>query len=133
MKYIINMFTTLPMIKWFKLCYYCSLIAYNFKHNIIDNSVLEESFDLIKDYAKILKVNNKEERLNEFHNTTILIGSFEDWNKELDEYRQARFIQNLIIQYIDCQYHDYAKKAYKLIKPDEFESKYFKSKIQCIK
>lgn len=133
MKCIINMFTTLPMIKWFKLCYYCSLIAYNFKNNIIDNSVLEESFDLIKDYAKILKVNNKEERLNKFHNTTILIGSFEDWNKELDEYRQARFIQNLIIQYIDCQYHDYAKKAYKLIKPDEFESKYFKSKIQCIK
>lgn len=133
MKYIINMFTTSPMVNWFKLCYYCSLISYNFKHDIIDNSVLEESFDLIKDYAKILKVNNKEERLNEFHNTTILMGSYEDWNKELDEYRQARFIQNLIIQYIDCKHNDYARAAYKLIKPDEFESKYFRNKIELIK
>ena len=132
MKYIINIFTTSPMIKWFKLCYYVSSIPFNFKHNIFDNNVLEESFDLLKDYAKILKVNNKEERLNEYHNTTILMGSFEDWNKELDEYRQARFIQNLIIQYIDCKHYDYARAAYKLINPNEFESKYFRSKIESI-
>ena len=132
MRFIISMFTNSPMVIWFKLCYYCSLIPFNFKNNISDKNVIEESFDLIKDYAKILKVNNKEERLKEYHNTTILMGSFEDWNKELDEYRQARFIQNLIIQYIDCKHYDYARAAYELIGPNEFESKYFRSKIEII-
>lgn len=132
MRLIIEKFSNSKMIKWFKLCYYVSLISFNFKHNIIDNSVLEESFDLLKEHAKILKVNNKEERLKEYHNTTILMGSYEDWNKELNEYRQARFIQNLIIQYIDCKHYDYARAAYEIIGLNEFESKYFRSKIESI-
>lgn len=132
MKYVINIFPNSPMIKWFKLYYYVSLIPFNFKHNIINNNVLDESFDLLKACAKILDVSNKEERLNEYHNDTILVGSYEDWNKELNEYRQARFIQNLIIQYIDCRHYDYCKAAYRLINPNEFESKYFKKKIEII-
>ncbi len=132
MRFIIEKFDNYKIIKWFKLCYYVSLISFNFKYNIIDNSVLEDSFKLLEYYSNVLNVNDKEERLKEYHNTNVLMGSFEDWNKELDEYRQARYIQNLIIQYIDCKHYDYARAAYKLIKYEEFESKYFKSKIVSI-
>ncbi|MBQ8293645.1 MAG: hypothetical protein IJX78_07600 [Bacilli bacterium] len=132
MKLIINMFDNSPMINWFKLGYYCSLIPYNLNHNINNKELIEESFNLFKIYEKILKVNNKEERLKDYHNTSVLMGSYEDWNKEIDEYRQARFIQNLIIQYIDCEYYNYAKAAYELIGSNEFESKYFKTKVRCI-
>ena len=58
------------------------------------------------------------------------MGSFAYWNKEIDEYRQARFIQNLIIQYINCEYYDYAKSSYELIDPNEFNGKYFKNKME---
>lgn len=132
MKLIIEKFNNSRMINWFKLFYYCGLISYNFKHNIVDEEKIEESFELIKFYSKVLKENNKEEKFEEYYNTTILMGSYEDWNKELDEYRQARFIQNLIIQYIDCCYYSYAKASLELVGPNEFESKYFKSKISCI-
>lgn len=132
MKFIIEKFNNSKMIEWFKLCYYCSLISFNFKNNISDNNVIEESFQLIEYYSKVLNVNDKEERLTEINNNDFLMGSFEYWNKSLDEYRQARFIQNLIIQYIDCKHYEYAKKAYKLIKPNEFESKYFRSKIEIV-
>lgn len=130
MKFIIENFNHSSMIKWFKLCYYNSLISYNFKHNIQNNDELKESFILVKEYSKILKLNNKEEKIIESHNTNILMGSFAYWNKEIDEYRQARFIQNLIIQYINCEYYDYAKSSYELIDPNEFNGKYFKNKIE---
>lgn len=132
MKFIIENYDDTKMIKWFKLCYYCSLIPYNFKHNIHDNNSLEESFRLLEYYSKILNENNKNEKLIEAHNDGYLFGSFEYWNRELDEYRQARFIQNLIIQYIDAKHYDYVKRAFNLIKSDEFESKYFKSKVETI-
>lgn len=132
MKYIINIFNNSPMNNWYKLCYYCSLISFNFKHGINDNNAVDESFNLLKDYAKILKFNNKEERLKEYHNTSVLMGSYEDWNNELDEYRQARFIQNLIIQYIECEHYDYARAAYDIIGPNEFEGKYFRNKLESI-
>lgn len=132
MKWIISTFNNSTMIKWFKLCYYYSLISYNFKHNLEDKLIIEESFSLLLKYVEVLKNNNKEEKLIEAHNSDLLMGSYDDWNKELNEYRQARFIQNLIIQYINCGYVDYAKAAYQLIGPTEFESKYFKSKIESI-
>lgn len=132
MKFIIENFANSKMIKWFKLCYYCSVISFNFKNNISDNNVVEESFKLLEYYSKVLNINNKDERLSEINNNDFLMGTYEYWNKELDEYRQARFIQNLIIQYIDCKHYGYARAAYKLIKSDEFESKYFKSKIAIV-
>lgn len=132
MKFIIENFANSKMIKWFKLCYYCSAISFNFKNNISDNNVVEESFKLLEYYSKVLNINNKDERLSEINNNDFLMGTYEYWNKELDEYRQARFIQNLIIQYIDCKHYGYARAAYKLIKSDEFESKYFKSKIAIV-
>ncbi len=132
MKFIIDKFKVSSMIKWYKLCYYCSLIVYNYKHNIEDKMVVKESFSLLKELATVLKINNKEEKLQEYHDTDILMGSYEDWNKEIDEYRQARFIQNLVIQYVNCEYYDYAKKAYEIIGSDEFKSKYFKSKIDSL-
>ena len=132
MRFIIEKFNNLPMVNWFKLCYYCSLISFNLKHNIKDKNVIEESFKLLEYYSKILKVNNKEQKLADINNSDFLMGSFEYWNKELEEYRQARFIQNLIIQYVNCKYYDYAKEAYKIVGPNEFESKYFKMKIESI-
>lgn len=132
MKFIIEKFANSKMIKWFKLCYYCSVISFNFKNNISDNNVVEESFKLLEYYSKVLNINNKDERLSEIYNNDFLMGAFEYWNKELDEYRQARFIQNLIIQYIDCKHYGYARAAYKLIKPSEFVSNYFKSKIAIV-
>ena len=132
MRFIIEKFNNLPMVNWFKLCYYCSLISFNLKHNINDKNVIEESFKLLEYYSKILKVNNKEQKLADINNSDFLMGSFEYWNKELEEYRQARFIQNLIIQYVNCKYYDYAKEAYKIVGPNEFESKYFKMKIESI-
>ena len=43
-------------------------------------------------------------------------------------------IRNSVVEYLSFSLQSgKSSKAYKLIKPDEFESKYFKSKIQCIK
>ena len=132
MKLIIDKFQDSSMIKWFKLCYYCSLIPYNFRHAILDEKLINESFCLLKELSRILKVDNKDKRLQGYCENDVLMGSYDYWNKDLDVYRQARFIQNLIIKYVDCKYYDYARSAYEMVGPNEFESKYFKSKIETI-
>lgn len=132
MKIVISRFSQSKVIKWFKLNYYNSLIAYNYKNNIEDNSILDECFNIVLELVPHLMVENQEKELANIHKKRPLIGSFDDWNKEIDLYQQARYIQNIIITLINTNHFELAKKCYELINSDEFTSPYFRNKIALL-
>jgi hypothetical protein len=132
MKDFLNMYANDTQYPWFEMIYYECLIKYNHHFSINNEVILEKSYSCFKKLSEHLKANDyaKMQSVNEYE--AALFGTYESWNSLKPIYIQARSVQNYIITLINCGYNDLAKTCCEIVGDNEFNSPYFKKKVESL-